>query len=283
MNPWVDALKEGARRALPPLEGEVRPPGLREEVEVIRDRWGVPHIYANNLQDLFFAQGYVIASERLFQIEFMGRLGTGRLSEMFSELTLPVDRFIRTMGWNRIGKRLAEDYDDRSLEMANAFHRGTLAWLETMPEKPVEYQVLESEPNLDAADEPAELGAAATAFMAYGLSRNWDNELLRAEIAERCGPEVMRTLFPDLDTESALVEAAKQGGTDRVALLRDAILPASGQGSNNWVVDGTRSVTGKPLLANDPHLQISWPSLWFECHLSAPGYHAAGVTFPFSP
>ncbi|MDQ4005614.1 MAG: penicillin acylase family protein, partial [Actinomycetota bacterium] len=283
MNPWVEALREGARRALPPVEGEVRAAGLREEVQVIRDRWGVPHIYANNLHDLFLAQGYVIASERLFQIEFMGRLGLGRLSELFSELTLPVDRFIRTMGWNRIGRRLAEDYDDRSLEMATAFFAGTQAWLEAMPEKPVEYQVLDSDPSLDVADEPAELGAASTAFMAYGLSRNWDNELLRAEVAERCGPEVMRTLFPDLDTESALVEAAKQGGADRIALLRDAILPASGQGSNNWVVNGTRSVTGMPLLANDPHLQIAWPSLWYECHLSAPGYHASGVTFPFGP
>ena len=283
MSEQAQRFLEGARRALPPVEGEVRAPGLREEVEVIRDRWGVPHIYARNLDDLFFAQGYVVASERLFQIEFMGRLGTGRLSEMFSELTLPVDRFVRTMGWNRIGKRLGEQYDDRSLEMAAAFFRGTQAWVEAMPEKPVEYQVLELEPSLDVSDEPAELGAASTAFMAYGLSRNWDNELLRAEIAERCGPEVMRTLFPDLDTESALVEAAKQGGADRVALLRDAILPASGQGSNNWVVDGTRSVTGMPLLANDPHLAIAWPSVWFECHLNAPGYHASGVTFPFSP
>jgi penicillin amidase len=282
-NPLVESLKESARRGLPPVEGEVRASGLREPVEVIRDRWGVPHIYANSIEDLFFAQGYVVASERLFQIEFMGRLGTGRLSEMFSELTVPIDRFIRTIGWNRIGKRLAADYDDRSLEMAHAFHAGTQAWLEAMPARPVEYEVLDADPTLDPADEPAELGAAATAFMAYGLSRNWDNELLRAEIAERCGPEVMRTLFPDLDTESALVEAAKQGGTDRVALLRDAILPASGQGSNNWVVDGTRSATGKPLLANDPHLQVSSPSLWFECHLSAPGYHCSGVTFPFSP
>lgn len=243
----------------------------------------MPHIYATDLHDLFMAQGHVIASERLFQFDFLARLATGRLSEVFSELTLPVDRFVRTMGWNRIGERLGAQYDERSMEMSLAFLAGARAWVESMPAKPVEYQVLDFDPELPDDDEIAALGGATAAFMAYGLSRNWDHELLRAEIAERLGPEVMGTLFPDLDTESAIVEAGKEGGPGRTALLRDAILPASGQGSNNWVVDASRTATGKPLLANDPHLAIATPSIWFECHLSAPGYHASGVTFPFSP
>jgi penicillin amidase len=282
-NPLVEALREGAKQALPPVEGAIRAPGLHGPVEVIRDHWGVPHIYANDLHDLFFAQSWVIVSERLFQFDFLSRLATGRLSEMFSELTLPIDRFVRTMGWNRIGERLGAAYDGRSMEMAAAFSAGARAWIETMPMKPVEYQVLDLEPEIPSDDQIAAIGASASVFMAYGLSRNWDHELLRAEIAERLGPEVMRTLFPDLDTESSLVEAGKEGGADRTALLRDAILPASGQGSNNWVVDATRTTTGKPLLANDPHLAIAAPSIWFESHLSAPGYHAAGITLPFSP
>jgi penicillin amidase len=282
-SPVAEALREAARRALPPLEGDVAAPGLRAPVEVIRDRWGVPHIYASDLHDLFLAQGWVIASERLFQFDFLSRLATGRLSEMLSELTVPVDRFVRTMGWNRIGERLGANYDERSMEMARAFGSGFRAWVEAMPAKPVEYQVLDTEPEVPSEDRLPAIGAAGSVFMAYGLSRNWDHELLRAEIAERLGPEVMRTLFPDLDTESALVEAGKEGSADRIALLRDAILPPSGQGSNNWVVDGSRTTTGKPLLANDPHLAVAAPSIWFECHLSAPGYHAAGVTLPFSP
>jgi penicillin amidase len=282
-NPLVEAIREGAKRALPPVEGEIRAPGLHGQVEIMRDRWGVPHIYATDLHDLFFAQSWVMMSERLFQFDFLARLSTGTLSELFSELTLPIDRFVRTMGWNRIGQRLGAAYDDRSMEMAAAFAAGARAWVETMPEKPVEYQVLDAEPRFPADDEIAAIGAAGSVFMAYGLSRNWDHELLRAEIAERLGPEVMRALFPDLDTESSLVEAGKEGGADRTALLSDAILPPSGQGSNNWVVDATRTTTGKPLLANDPHLAIAAPSIWFESHLSAPGYHAAGVTLPFSP
>src|ERR1700752_4811081 len=88
-NPLVEALREGAKQALPPVEGEIRAPGLHGPVEVIRDHWGVPHIYANDLHGLFFAQSWVIVSERLFQFDFLSRLATGRLSEMFSELTLP--------------------------------------------------------------------------------------------------------------------------------------------------------------------------------------------------
>jgi penicillin G amidase len=282
-NPWATALRAAAEAAVPRVEGDLPVPGLDGEVEVARDRWGVPHIYATTLHDLFLAQGFVQASERLWQIEFLFRLGTGRLSELFSELTLPMDRFIRTVGWNRAARRQAERWDDRSQEMTRAFGDGIRAWLELMPAPPVEYRVLDVEPAPLTDEDDAYLGAAAAVFMAWGLSRNWDHELLRAEVAERLGVETMRMLFPDLDTEAGVVEAGKEGGFDRMALLRDAILPPAGQGSNNWVVDGTRTRTGKPLLANDPHLAISVPSIWFEVHLTGPGIDVAGVALPFSP
>jgi penicillin amidase len=278
-----EAIMEAARLARSPIEGEVPIPGLRHPVEVLRDRWGVPHIYAETLHDLFLAQGYVMASERLFQMELLWRLGSGRLSELFGELTLPVDRFVRTVGWNRAGRYQAGRWDERSLQMTEAFGKGIRAWIETMPARPVEYGILGADPIVPGEGEQASLGASAAVFMAWTLSRNWDHELLRAEIAERFGAETMRALFPDLDTEAAAVEASKEGGFDRMALLRDAILPASGQGSNNWVVDGSRTETGKPLLANDPHLAISVPSAWFECHLVGPEINVAGVALPFSP
>jgi len=131
--------------------------------------------------------------------------------------------------------------------------------------------------------EEAAVGASAGAFMAWSLSRNWDNELLRGEIAGRLGTEVIRTLFPELEAEAAAVAAGAEGGPDRLALLDEAPLPPSGQGSNNWVVAGSRTVTGKPLLANDPHLVTQLPSIWFECHLVGPGVDVAGVSLPFSP
>ncbi|HEX2030953.1 MAG TPA: penicillin acylase family protein [Actinomycetota bacterium] len=278
----AELLREAARQALPPVEGEIAGP-VREPVEVMRDRWGVPHIYASNLDDLFFAQGYVVASERLFQLELLVRIGMGRLSELFSELTLPIDRFVRTVGWNRAARRFAERWDDRSREMSAAFSAGLRHWVATMPAKPVEYQVLDAEPWAPDDEEAAVGGAAGGILLAWSLSRNWDHELLRAEIAERLGVDAMRELFPDLDTEAPIAVAGKEAGPDRIALLRDAILPPAGQGSNNWVVAGSRTESGKPLLANDPHLAVAFPSVWFECHLSAPGIDVRGVTLPFAP
>jgi penicillin G amidase len=265
------------------VEGDLAVPGLEGEVEVVRDRWGVPHIYATSLHDLYLAQGFVQASERLWQIEFLFRLGTGRLSELFSELALPMDRFIRTVGWNRAARRQADRWDQRSVDLTRAFGDGIRAWLEVMPAPPVEYRVIDADPSPLPEGDDAYLAAAGGVFMAWGLSRNWDHELLRAEVAERLGMDTMRSLFPDLDTEAGVVEAGKEGGFDRMALLRDAILPPAGQGSNNWVVDASRTTTGKPLLANDPHLAISVPSIWFEVHLTGPGIDVAGVALPFSP
>lgn len=283
MEDWARAARDAARAALPPLEGELRVSGLGAPVEVIRDRWGVPHIYAEDDHDLWFAQAFVTASERLFQTELAYRLGLGRLSELFGEIVLPLDRFIRTVGWNRIARRLAGGWDERSHEMSAAAAAGTRAWIERMPAPPIEYVILDAEPLLPDEGEREVAGAAAAVAMSWSLSRAWDNDLLRAEIAGRLGPETMRALFPEADPEPEAVRAAKDHEDPRLAMLRRAMLPASGQGSNAWVVAGSRSATGKPLLANDPHLVAQQPSPWFECHLSGPGVDVAGVGLPFAP
>lgn len=284
MNQMGEAIREAARQALPPVEGEVDVPGLQEPAEIVRDRWGVPHIYAENEHDLFFAQGYVMASERLFQLELMRRLATGSLSGLFGELTLPLDRFVRTIGWNRTAKELADGWEPRSWTISEAFAAGVSAWAETMPAPPPEYRVLNADPWMPKDREAIYAQAATGVMIAWSLSRGWDNDLLRAEIAERLGVEGLRVLFPDLETESGPVQAGKEYAyPHRVALLEQAMLPPSGQGSNAWVVAGRRTVTGKPLLANDPHLAVQLPSIWFEVHLSAPGINVSGVTFPFSP
>jgi penicillin amidase len=284
---WVEEVMEGARRALPPVEGEVRLAPLEEPVEVIRDRWGVPHIYAGSLRDLFVAQGYVTASDRLFQIDFLTRLATGRLSGLFSEMTLSTDRFFRTVGLHRAARRIVEGYDEQSREMVDALVEGIRAYIEKMPESPMEYQVLELEPELPAGEEAVMAGAAVAAFMAWILSTNWDAELLRVELAERLGWEGMLALFPDLTPEPAIVTPGKDAGAggrrSALDILRTAPLTPKGQGSNNWVVAGSRSATGKPLLANDPHLAVQTPSIWYECHLSAPGFEVSGVTLCVAP
>src|SRR5438034_9929695 len=172
MSDFLDEVRRAAEAALPQVEGEVSVPGLREPVEIVRDRWGVPHIRAANRWDLFFAQGYVQASERLFQMELVYRLGTGRLSEVFGELSLPMDRFVRTVGWNRAGRRVAERSDDLSREIATSFLSGAQAWLAEMPAPPVEYGILGGvQPWLPGPDEQ-EVVASSIVFMAWSLSGN---------------------------------------------------------------------------------------------------------------
>jgi penicillin amidase len=283
----TEMLHERARAALPQVEGELSLSGLREPVEVLWDRWGVPHVYAQSTYDLFFAQGYIQASERLFQLELMLRFGSGRLSEMFGELTLPLDRFIRTVGWNRAAKKQCAQWDDLSWEMSEAFAAGARAWISRMPAKPIEYEVLQLDPYFPDGREVAELATAASILMAWGLSTNWDGELLRVELADRLGWEAMTQLFPELPAEAAIVVAGKSGGAANrrraLELLREAPRFPKGQGSNNWVVAGRRTVTGRPLLANDPHLFAQLPSIWYEIHLSAPGIDVRGVALPFTP
>src|SRR5204862_5795568 len=113
---WAEQLLTQALEALPQVEGSIDVPGLRGRVEVVRDRWGVPHIFASSLPDAFLAQGFVMGQERTFQTDFVMRLATGRLSELIGEFGVSVDRFFRTVGLNRAGRRLAAGYDDRSME-----------------------------------------------------------------------------------------------------------------------------------------------------------------------
>ena len=279
----VEMLRDAAREALPPLEGELRLSGLQAPVEVARDQWGVPHLYASSLADLFLAQGFVVASDRYFQIELLMRYSTGRLSELIGALTLPLDRFIRTLGWPGIAARHVDRWDDASREQCGAFWAGVSAWREQMPAPPVEYAILEADPWTPTPEEGLRATAGFTLLLAYTLTRNWDAELLRAEIAERIGVDSMVDLFPDAVNLPAFIQAGKSTHPARLSLLAQAHLPTSGQGSNNWVVSAARSATGSPLLANDPHLAILTPGMWYECHLSAPGYHAAGASLPFAP
>ncbi|HEX2089901.1 MAG TPA: penicillin acylase family protein [Actinomycetota bacterium] len=280
-------LRARAEAALPPVQGQLRIAGLREPVEIVRDRWGVPHIYARNLHDAYFTQGFVVASERLFQLDFTARLATGRLSELLGDLTLSIDRFVRTVGWNRAGRRYTERWDDLSWEISEAYAEGVFAWVDTMPVRPIEYEILQQDPVFERGREGVEMAAANAVFFAWTQSTNWDAELLRAEIAEQLGWEEMLALFPDLPADAPPVVPGKDEGIGgRLAaleLLRQAPVLPGRQGSNSWVVSGERTTTGMPLLANDPHVFVQVPSMFYELQLSAPGLEAGGVALHFSP
>ncbi|MCI0636820.1 MAG: penicillin acylase family protein [Actinobacteria bacterium] len=271
----MEELRDAARAALPPLEGELRVPGLREPVEVLRDRWGIAYVSANSLEDLWFAQGFVQASERLFQIELAIRAATGRLSEWFGELSVPVDRFARTVGFHRIGEAEAERWTPRSRAMMGRFIAGARAWVASMPSPALEHALLAV-----PAELPEELGPWASTFgyVAWGLSGNWDHELVRALLIDRFGGETAEVLLPPAPPGPPELAAGSLAGR-----LLDGMPRSRGQGSNNWAVAGRRTASGKPLLANDPHLLVQQPAAWFEIHLRAPGYEARGAAFPFAP
>ncbi|MEX0833428.1 MAG: penicillin acylase family protein [Actinomycetota bacterium] len=256
MSEWAESIREQAARALPQVDGVLRVAGLREPVEVIRDGWGVPHIYAANTDDLYFTQGFVAASERLFQIDLMFRTATGRLSTMFGELALPLDKLARTVGWNRAGRRIAAGWDELSIRIATSWFAGIRAYVDRMTAAPPAYAALSLRPELPNGEDAIPALASCAVFVSWSLSGNFDQELLRHELEKKLGRDAMLDLMP----------------------------PAGpGVGSNNWVVSGKLTETGKPLLANDPHLAVQTPSLWFECHLAAPGFEVAGVSLPFAP
>jgi len=273
----ADPLEEflgAARAALPPVEGELEVPGLHAPVEVLRDRWGIPYLSAASLEDLWFAQGFVQASERLFQIELALRAAGGRLSGWFSDLTIAADRFARTVGFHRIGVHEARRWSDASRSMMQRFVDGARAWASVMPAPPLEYAMLGTAPDLP---EDLEAWAAGFAYLAWGLSGNWDDELLRLRLSERFGSETAGALLPPA-ADAVGIAAGSLAGR-----LLDGLPRSSGQGSNNWVVSGSRAASGRPLLANDPHLLVQQPAAWFELHLRAPGFEARGVALPFVP
>jgi penicillin G amidase len=279
MTDYMDQLRSVAAAGLFPDHGDMTARGLVEPAEVRRDAWGVPYIRAGSLDDLWFAHGMVTAGERLFQLDLLLRAANGRLSEVFADRTLADDRFARTIGFHRAGRRLAAAWDDDSHRMHERFREGVFAWIGSMPASPVEYALLDLTPELPR-DEAA--WASAFSYLAWTLSGNWDAELLRTWIRERAGEEAAATLLPpSAQTPPQTAPGALRGELAH-AFLEAAPRPR-GQGSNAWVVAGSRTATGKPLLANDPHLLALQPGAWLECHLSAPGYQARGVALTFSP
>ncbi len=275
MDELTAQLRDAAAGSLFPVEGELRAPGLQAPADVGRDAWGVPYIQAASLEDLWFAQGMVTAGERLFQIELTLRAATGRLSEWFGERTLSDDRFARVVGLHRAGARAVADWDEDDRAMHGRFREGIDAWIAAMPAPPFEYTTLGVEPALPS-DEAA--WASAFALLAWGLSGNWDTELLRAWTTERAGAEAASDLWPALPADPPQIAAGARHGS-----IFDALPRHRGQGSNGWVVSPERTSSGGALLANDPHLQTLQPGPWIELHLSAPGYRARGVALTFSP
>jgi len=284
------------RRNFPAINGTIQVAGLQAPVEIYRDSWGIPHIYASNSHDLFFAQGYVHAQDRFWQMEFWRRIGSGRLSEILGKSALEQDRFIRTVGWHRTAAQELKQLDDEVRAVLEAYAEGVNAYISTRRGRlGLEFTIL-GLTGVRFEPEPwTPLNTITWAkVMAWDLSGNMDDELLRAHIAARLGTPAISALVPPYpDDYPVIVPHPLAGATLQAvpnAALEIHVLGAGeGLGSNNWVIAGSRTETGMPLLANDPHLGIQMPSIWYEiglhCEPIGPNcpYNVVGVSFASSP
>jgi penicillin G amidase len=284
-----------SRRAYPKTTGTIEIEGISNPVEAYRDEFGVPHIYAQTPEDLFFAQGYVHAQDRFWQMEFWRRIGAGRLSELFGETSLSSDIFLRTMGFTKLAEQEYAQMDDDSRAIAQAYADGVNAYVSSRkPEElGLEFALLQIQ-GVDIEIEPWTPVNSLTwaKIMSYDLGGNMDDELIRVQMIRAVGLDMAADYYPafrddfpvivpdeELD-KLALPETAH--GNDYAAKLMalnpqfiDGFDPSSslafgsgaGIGSNNWVISGDLTDTGMPLLANDPHLSIQMPSIWYEVGL----------------
>ncbi|MBT7647022.1 MAG: penicillin acylase family protein [Rhodospirillaceae bacterium] len=278
----VGTLFVWLQQSLPKLDGDTLVSGPTAPIEILRDLWGIPHIFATTPNDAYFGLGFVHAQDRMFQMEQQRRLSQGRLSEMLGPMTAEFDRFMRLLDLHRASQASIAALDPAARESLNAYAAGVNAYMATHD------GALAPELALLFADRP-ELWSAADSIawlkvMALHLGGNWRQEALRAAMIEKLGPEKAASFYPGLPVGSSdIINEALGVDAAAISNLLSELLPLPGQGSNNWVVDGRHTASGRPLLANDPHLGFSIPAVWYLAHLEAPGLSVAGATLPGMP
>ncbi|MBE0671476.1 MAG: penicillin acylase family protein [Anaerolineales bacterium] len=306
-----------AKESFPQIDGEIKVDGLDAKVDVYRDGMGIPHIYAATSHDLFFAQGYVHAQERFWQMDAWRHIGSGTLSEMFGEGQVKTDSFLRTLGWKNVAEQEWEQLSPQAKAIAQAYTDGVNAYLKDHngTAASLEYAVV----GLLSPDYKIEPWTPVNSLtwgkaMAWDLGGNMDDEIQRAILLKTLTPQQLAELFPEypadypvivptigenaanIETQpsnaAATFEFASlnfQPVADNLSLLEDVLGPTVPDiGSNSWAVSGKLTTTGQPLLANDMHLGIQMPSIWFQnslhcmpksdaCPFEVTGFSFAGV------
>jgi len=314
-------------RPLPKIDGVQSLPGLKREVTVERDKWGVPHIRASSLEDLAEAQGYVMAQDRLWQMDLLRRVGRGRLSEILGPATVRFDKQFRLLSLSQAAERDATLMDPESRVVLEAYARGVNRFIEQNQNRlPVEFALLHYKPEPWKSTDTFVISG----YMYEMLSNTWETELNRARVTQRAGADRAKDLYsqdsamdhfvigdpnvegdgsqqlnasdgeddddddmvPDNVLRTSTSPSARDNAPDLTSALGESVAAYLKEaqseirhslGSNNWVVSGEHTATGKPLLANDTHLELSIPPIWYEAHLTAPGYNVKGFTLPGAP
>ncbi|MEM9077748.1 MAG: penicillin acylase family protein [Bacteroidota bacterium] len=276
------------------ITGEVSIPGLTDKVTVHYDELMIPHVFAQNEHDLYKAQGYLTAKHRLWQLEFQTHAAAGRLSELFGEVALEYDRTERRRGMGYGAEQaiaFMEKNDTETFAFVQDYADGVNAYINQLDPKdyPVEYKLLDYEPEAWSPKKTALLLMYMTKMLA-----GYDDDLEYTNMLRILGKEIFDLLFPDFfditdpvipkETDWGFIDVPQTELPGSMAVL-DTITetiekPHPDNGSNNWAVSGAKSETGNPILANDPHLGLNLPSIWFVMQLSTPDHNAFGATIP---
>ncbi|MEK9831578.1 MAG: penicillin acylase family protein [Rhodospirillaceae bacterium] len=261
------------------LGGSTRIDGLDGPVSVIRDQNAIPHIFAGSRRDAYRAMGYVHAQDRFFQMDFMRRTAAGRLAEVIGPPGLRTDRFMRTIGIYGLAEASVAQLSPEARGAIDAYVAGVNDWISTPGRKrPPEMVVL----GLPFEPWRAADSAAWVRLMSLLLSGDFRTELLRAYLGRVLTPMQLRDLWPDEPADAPTTLAELPGHLDRLAAAIPDLFPA-GSASNEWVVSGARSASGKPLLANDPHLGFAAPGMWHLARIVTPDFTASGGALPGQP
>ena len=264
--------------------------GQGADIEIVRDANGVPHIFAGSPNDAYFALGFTHAQDRLWQLEMHRRIASGRLAEILGQNALDTDRFLRTLGIRRNAQAILPNLAPDVQQALQSYADGINAYLDQR-RGPLPPEFVITGAPAPERWQPADSIAWET-MMAWDLGTNWSQELMRMRLAQKLTLAQINELLPPYPGDPVLATRDYTGwyrslaGTMAQLSAVAAIAPpghVEGMGSNNWVVSGASTVSGKPLLANDPHLGLGAPGLWYLAHLSAPGLDVIGASLPGLP
>ncbi|WP_042357663.1 penicillin acylase family protein [Bacillus rubiinfantis] len=271
------------RRSLPVTEGEVTVRSLQQKAAVYRDNHGVPHIEAKTLHDLYVAQGYVTAQDRMFQMDLSRRQASGELSEVIGKATVDQDKFFRTLGLRRAAEVSYNAYSDEAKQVLQWYADGVNAYIKEAKANgtlPVEFTLAGYKPKEWTPIDSLTIGK----YMAFDLGGHWEGQAFRYYLAQNFSEEKALDLFPSYPEDGpTVIQALKEQKLDIPKSFATAVVPNEWNGSNNWVVSGDKTKSGYPYLADDPHLGLATPAIWYETHLKGPKLNVSGVIFAGVP
>lgn len=294
-----------SQKSFYPSSGEIAVSGLKSPVKIYFDKYAVPHVLAQNEDDIFFTQGYLHARDRLWQMDLTRRVAEGRLSEIFGSSTLNFDRLFRTIGIYRFAYNWYNNISPKSKQILTAYTSGVNKFIEThFDNLPVEFDALNYRPEQWKPEHSLMLAR----MMAWDLNIAWYTDYIIGELVNKTGLEKTSEIFPDSNItiyRKPLPEVEKDSisGNETGSIEKYQLVAALGKdffetneeyrnflgiegshiGSNSWVVSSQKSITGKPILANDPHLALQAPSRWYEMYLKGGDVDVQGMSFPGIP